>query len=97
MRQKIPLLMIVFSNSSYGWIKASQKASYGKRYFSVDFARTEHSRVAAEYGVRSWKVEDPEALKSVLKQALEHDGPTLVDVVAQPLEEAAAPVLQWMG
>ena len=36
-RLKIPLLMIVFSNSSYGWIKASQKASYGQRYFSVDF------------------------------------------------------------
>ena len=96
-RQKIPLLMIVFSNSSYGWIKASQKASYGKRYFSVDFARTEHSRVAAEYGVRSWKVEDPDALRLVLRQALEHSGPTLIDVVAQPLEEAAAPVLQWMG
>ncbi len=96
-RQKIPLLMIVFSNSSYGWIKASQKASYGKRYFSVDFARTEHARIAAEYGVRSWKVEDPDALQSILKQAAEHGGPALVDVVAQPLEEAAAPVLQWMG
>jgi acetolactate synthase-1/2/3 large subunit len=96
-RLKIPLLMIVFSNSSYGWIKASQKASYGKRYFSVDFSRTEHARVAAEYGVRSWKVEDPDELRSVLKQAAEHGGPALVDVVVQPLEEAAAPVLQWTG
>ena len=97
MRHKVPLLMIVFSNSSYGWIKASQKASYGQRYFSVDFSRTEHARVAAEYGVRSWKVEDPDELRSVLKQAAEHGGPALVDVVAQPLEDAAAPVLQWMG
>ena len=37
-RHKVPLLMIVFSNASYGWIKASQKASYGQRYFSVDFS-----------------------------------------------------------
>ena len=96
-RQKIPLLMIVFSNSSYGWIKASQKASYGQRYFSVDFARTDHARVAAEYGVRSWRVEDPDALRSALGEAAEHGGPALVDIVAQPLEEAAAPVLQWMG
>ncbi len=96
-RYKVPLLMIVFSNASYGWIKASQKASYGKRYFSVDFSRTEHARVAADYGVRSWKVEHPETLGSVLQQAAGHDGPALVDVVAQPLEEAAAPVLQWMG
>ena len=96
-RYKVPLLMIVFSNSSYGWIKASQKASYGQRYFSVDFSRTEHARVAAEYGVKTWKVEDPDALGGVLEQAAEYGGAALVDVVAQPLEDAAAPVLQWMG
>jgi acetolactate synthase-1/2/3 large subunit len=96
-RHKVPLLMIVFSNASYGWIKASQKASYGERYFSVDFSRTEHARVAESYGVKSWKVEDPEMLGSVLRQAAEHGGPALIDVVAQSLEEAAAPVLQWMG
>jgi acetolactate synthase-1/2/3 large subunit len=53
--------------------------------------------VAAEYGVKTWKVEDPEALGGVLQKAVEHGGPALVDVVAQPLEQAAAPVLQWMG
>ncbi|HUP95101.1 MAG TPA: thiamine pyrophosphate-binding protein [Burkholderiales bacterium] len=96
-RCKAPLMMIVFSNSSYGWIKASQKASYGQRYFSVDFARTDHARIAEGYGVRSWKVEDPQALGAILREAAEHDGPALVDVIAQPLEDAAAPVLQWMG
>ena len=96
-RYRIPLLMIVFSNASYGWIKASQKASYAKRYFAVDFARTDHARVAEQYGVRSWKVEDPQALAGALRQAAEHDGPALVDVISQPLEDAAAPVLQWMG
>ena len=96
-RHKVPLLMLVFSNATYGWIKASQKASYGERYFSVDFSRTDHARVAESYGVKSWKVEDPEKLGSVLREAAEHDGPALVDVVAQSLEEAAAPVLQWMG
>jgi acetolactate synthase-1/2/3 large subunit len=97
MRYKVPLLMIVFSNATYGWIKASQKASYGARYFSVDFSRTEHARVAAEYGVKSWKVEDPAELGGVLRQAAEYGGAALVDVVSQSLEEAAAPVLQWMG
>ncbi|MEZ5294525.1 MAG: thiamine pyrophosphate-binding protein [Vicinamibacterales bacterium] len=96
-RCKAPLLMLVLSNATYGWIKASQKASYGARYYSVDFSVTDHAKVAAAYGVRSWRVEDPETLDGVLRQALEHDGPTLVDVVTQPLQDAAAPVLQWMG
>jgi acetolactate synthase-1/2/3 large subunit len=96
-RCKAPLLMLVLSNATYGWIKASQKASYGGRYFSVDFSATDHARIAEGYGVRSWRVEDPAELGAVLRDAAGHDGPALVDIVTQSLEEAAAPVLQWMG
>ena len=96
-RHKVPLLMLVFSNATFGWIKASQKASYGERYFSVDFSRTDHALIASGYGVKSWRVEDPEQLGPVLREAAEHDGPALVDIIVQSLEEAAAPVLQWMG
>lgn len=97
MRYKVPLKMIVLANSTFGWIKASQKASYGARYFSVDFSATDHAKVASAYGVRSWRIEDPTALDGVLKEAFAHDGPALVDIVTQSLEDAAAPVLQWMG
>lgn len=96
-RCKVPLRMVVVSNATYGWIKASQKASYGGRYYSVDFSRTDHARVAEAYGVKAWRVDDPAQLEPALQEALEHDGPALVDVVAQSLEDAAAPVLQWMG
>ena len=67
-RCKVPLLMLVLSNATYGWIKASQKASYGERYFSVDFSRTDHARVASAYGVKSWRVEDPDQLGAVLRE-----------------------------
>lgn len=96
-RLRVPLLMLVLSNATFGWIKASQKASYGGRYFSVDFSRTDHARVAEAYGVRSWRVDDPARLETVLREAAAHDGPALVDIVVQSLEDAAAPVLQWMG
>ncbi|CFL85352.1 acetolactate synthase large subunit [Bordetella pertussis] len=96
-RRKVPLLMIVLSNSVYGWIKASQKAGYQERYFSVDFNRTDHARVAEAYGVKAWRVEDPRELDGVLKAAIEYGGPALVDIIVQPLQEAAAPVSQWMG
>ena len=96
-RHKAPLLMVVFSNSVYGWIKASQKAGYDKRYYSVDFDRTDHARIAEAYGVKAWRVEDPAKLDAAIKAALAHDGPALIDVLAQPLQDAAAPVSQWMG
>jgi len=96
-RRNMPITFIVFSNSVYGWIKAGQRTAFDERYFSVDFNRTDHAAVASAFGVKSWKVEDPEQLQAVLKQAVEHDGPTLVDVISQPLNEAAAPVSEWIA
>ncbi len=96
-RVKAPIMMVVISNSVYGWIKAGQKTGFDARYFSVDFNRTDHAAVAAAYGVKSWRVEDPRELRAVLKQAAEHGGPALVDVICQPLQDAQAPVSEWVA
>lgn len=96
-RLKLPITFIVISNAVYGWIKAGQKTGYGQRYFSVDFGVTDHARVAEAYGIRSWKVSSPEDLSSVLEKALAHGGPTLVDIVCQPLQDAKAPVSEWVA
>jgi acetolactate synthase I/II/III large subunit len=96
-RLQLPITFVVFSNASYGWIKASQKTGYDRRYFSVDFNRTDHARIAEAYGVRSWTVSDPADVEATMRAAIAHDGPTLVDVIAQPLEDSAVPVSQWMG
>ncbi len=96
-RRNIPLKMIVFSNSVFGWIKASQQEGYDERYFSVDFTRTNHARVAEAFGVKAWTVVDPSQLDAALKAALAHDGPALVDVISQELQDTAVPVSQWMG
>lgn len=96
-RKSMPITFIVISNSNYGWIKAGQRAGFGERYYSVDFNRTDHAAVAAAFGVKSWCVDDPSKLKSVLKQAVEYGGPTLVDIICQPLHEAAAPVTEWIA
>jgi acetolactate synthase-1/2/3 large subunit len=81
----------------YGWIKAGQKSGFGQRYFSVDFGVTDHAKVAEAFGVKSWRVTQPDELSGVLKRALASDGPTLVDIVCQPLHEAKAPVSEWVA
>ena len=97
MRLKLPITFVVIANAAYGWIKAGQKSGYQGRYFSVDFSLTDHARVAEAFGVRSFRVTDPRKLSEVLRQALDHDGPTLVDIVCQPLHEARAPVSEWVA
>lgn len=97
MRYKLPVTLIVFSNASYGWIKAGQNSGFGKRFHNVDFSRTDHAAVARAYGLAAWTVADPADLRAVMARALAHDGPSLIDVIAQPLHEAAAPVSEWIA
>lgn len=96
-RYNMPIMSIVFSNATYGWIKAGQNAGFGKRFYNVDFNRTDHAAVASAFGVKSWRIEDPGDLDRIIREAIAHDGPTLLDIISQPLHEAAAPVSEWVA
>ena len=96
-RLNLPVTYVVFSNSVYGWIKAGQKTKFGERYYSVDFDRTDHKAVAEAFGVTAFRAEDPETLEATLRKAIDHPGPTLVDVISQPLQDANAPVSEWIA
>ncbi len=96
-RLNVPLMVIVISNASFGWIKASQHDDCGARYHNVDFSVTNHARIAAEYGLKSWRVTEPNDVADTLTLALAADGPTLVDVDCLALELSNAPVRRWMG
>jgi len=63
----------------------------------VDFAVTDHAAIASAFGVKSWRVTEPHDLARALKEALAHGGPSLVDIVCQPLEQAKAPVSEWIA
>lgn len=97
MRKNLPITFIVLSNAVFGWIKAGQKTGFDQRYFSVDFSASNHAAIAAAYGLKTWRIEDPEKLESALKAAFDHPGPGLVDIVVQPLQDTAAPVSEWVS
>ena len=97
-RLSLPIIFIVISNSVYGWIKAGQKSSFNKRYYSVDFSRTDHAKVASSYGIKTWTVKKPNDLKKIISKAIKYEkGPCLIDIISQPLEEAKAPVSEWIA
>lgn len=94
-RLSIPATLIVINNASYGWIKAGQKASKSP-FFSTDFTQSDHADIAEAYGIKALRVEDPKFLRDALKEALNFNGPFLLDILTQPLEEAKAPVSKWV-
>ncbi len=96
-RLRLPITLVVISNAVFGWIKAGQKAGFGERYYSVDFSPTDHAAVAAAFGLESWRVTEPEKLEGALGKALASGAPSLVDIVTQPLQDAEAPVSEWIA
>lgn len=96
-RKKLPITFIVFSNSSYGWIKAGQQSGFEKRFYSVDFTRTDHRKVGEAFGLSAWQVSEPEQLESVFRNAINRPEPTLIDIISQNLNEADAPVSEWIA
>jgi acetolactate synthase-1/2/3 large subunit len=95
-RYRIPLVLVVVANGGYGWIKAGQKAMGGK-YFAVDFTMADHAKIAESFNVTGRRVEDPKDLGAALEWAIALNEPVLLDVVMQPLHEAAAPVSKWIA
>ena len=96
-RYNLPIMMICINNSVFGWIKAGQKTQFDKRYFSVDFTTTNHAQVAKAFGVKAFEVQSVDTLAPALKAAAAHDGPTMVDITCQPLQDANAPVSEWIA
>ncbi|MGF1475770.1 MAG: thiamine pyrophosphate-binding protein [Geminicoccaceae bacterium] len=96
-RLDLPITFVVISNAVFGWIKAGQRSGFGERYFSVDFSRTDHAAVARAFGMEAHRIEDPREVETALARALASDRPVLLDLVCQPLHEAAAPVSEWVA
>lgn len=96
---KLPVKMVVFNNSSLGFVELEMKAAgpvgYGTELLNPDFAR-----LAEAVGILGIRVEQPEDVRPALLRAFAFDGPALVDVVVNRQELSMPPTItaeQAMG
>lgn len=96
-RLRLPVVLLLFNNGSFGWIKTLQHLYRRQRYLSVDFsANTDYAAIAEGFGVRGVRVEDAAGLEPALQAALAHDGPTFIDVVTESEVTETPPVEKWL-
>ncbi len=82
---QLPVKLIVFNNSSLGFVALEMKAA-GLLDFATDLLNPDFARMAEAAGVLGLKAETPEQVRPMLVEALNHDGPALVDVVVNRQE-----------
>jgi pyruvate dehydrogenase (quinone) len=90
---RLPVKLVVFNNSSLGFVELEMKAAglvdYGTELINPNFAALAES--ADIYGVR---VEKPEELRPALTEALAHDGPALIEVLVNRQELSMPPTIK---
>ncbi|SJM62058.1 ubiquinone-dependent pyruvate dehydrogenase [Gulosibacter sp. 10] len=88
----LPVKLVVFNNASLNFVEVEMKAAgfvnYGTELDNPNFAD-----LATAAGIHGRRVEQPDDLEAALREALEHDGPALVDVVTARQELSIPPTV----
>ena len=81
----INAVVVVFNDSAYGNVLRDQRNRFSGRTIGADLQNPDFMLLAQAYGMNGVRVETPEGLEVALRQCLEHDGPSLIEVPVGPM------------
>jgi acetolactate synthase-1/2/3 large subunit len=95
-RLGLPVTLIQFNNSCFGWIKVSQKLYKEGQYHCVDFSSdTDHAAIAGGFGLQGVRVESPQDVGEAIREALASKQPSFIDIVTESEITELPPVEKW--
>ena len=90
-RERIPVVCVVYNDRGLGNERAFQKELYGGRLFGVDYGDVDFAALARVFGAHGERVTEANSLVPALKRAIESKLPAVVDVVID--QNTLAPVV----
>jgi pyruvate dehydrogenase (quinone) len=85
-KYKLRVTVIVIKNNVLGQIKWEQMILEGNPEFGVELEPIDFAKVAESCGARGYTIERPADAERILREALNHDGPTVVQAVVDANE-----------
>jgi pyruvate dehydrogenase (quinone) len=82
----LPVKIFIIKNNSLGMIKWEQLAFEGNPQYGVDLQPIDFAKFAEACGAAGWTLDDPRDAEEVLRRALAHDGPAVVEAVVDASE-----------
>jgi len=78
-RLKAPIVQLIWNDGSYDMVKFQQVSKYGKEA-AVDLGPVDFVKYAESMGAKGYRVTSPHELEAVLQQAMQEEGPVIVDI-----------------
>jgi pyruvate dehydrogenase (quinone) len=85
-KYQLPVKVIVIKNNELGQIKWEQMVMEGNPEFGIDLQPIDFALHAQACGATGFTVEDPKDAPEVLRRALAHPGPAVIQAVVDPNE-----------
>jgi pyruvate dehydrogenase (quinone) len=88
----LPVKIIVFKNDSLAFVELEMKAS-GFLDFGTDLHNPDFAKMAEAAGLLGLTADTPDQVRPMLTQALQHDGPALIEVAVSRQELSMPPTI----
>ncbi len=85
-KEKVAVKIAIIDNGFLGMVRQWQEMFYGKRYVATPLSGPDFVKVAEAYGLPGLRVTRKEEVVPAIKQAMEYQGPFLIDFVVEPEE-----------
>jgi pyruvate dehydrogenase (quinone)/pyruvate oxidase len=83
--------IVVIKNNALGQIKWEQMVFLGNPEYACELQPIDFAAVARGFGVEAFSVDDPARCGEILRAALSHRGPSLVEAIVDPHEPPMPP------
>ncbi|MDF5727768.1 MAG: thiamine pyrophosphate-dependent enzyme [Rhizonema sp. PD38] len=83
----------MFNNCILGFVAMEMKVA-GIPLYGTDMKNPDFAKMANVMGILGIRVEDPTEVCPAIEQALNHDGPVVVDVLTNPSELSLPPKIE---
>lgn len=86
-QHNIAAVTIVFNDSAYGNVKRIQEEDLGGKVIASELLNPDYLKLGEAFGIRSYRVTTPEALRTVLRESFNSNEPSLIEVPVGPMPD----------
>lgn len=85
-QEKVAVKIAILNNGYLGMVRQWQELFYGRRYVATPLSGPDFVKIAEAYGLPGLRVRHKEEVVPAIEQAMEEQGPFLIDFVVEPEE-----------